>query len=199
MKPCWSNTESMETFSGNSSSHFNEHGLLHAFEVGHYYHIVIIVLWSYSYTRTFFSTYRGSSPILNIAEPELVRKILQDDFLSFPGRTHRTMSVESDYFNLGMALLKGKQWTQSRRALMSSISPASMRQVRALISTSLRWRHVYIWFWRGTHESPLVVVPASFLHSGWACWLVQQLNSSDIVRRWWIKTTNWTWSCTSCK
>jgi hypothetical protein len=77
------------------------------------------------YWYTFFRTFRGSSPVLNISDPELVWKILREDFLSFPARTYRTMSFESDYFSLGLALRKGNEWKLNHRALMSSMTPAS--------------------------------------------------------------------------
>jgi cytochrome P450 len=82
--------------------------------------------------RSFLSrTFRGFSPILNVTDPVLVQKILYDDSLAiFPARQTRTMNDESDYFRLGMPLLNGKVWKLSRKALIASITPKAIRDVR---------------------------------------------------------------------
>ena len=94
------------------------------------------VNWVNKYGKIFV-TYMGTTPLLNVADPKLIRDILVKDFHLFTNRDRKNRPRDEIMSkNLGDA--KGDDWKRIRSIISPSFSSGKMKRMYPLIRQSLK-------------------------------------------------------------
>lgn len=89
-------------------------------------------------SQKFYGTFNLRTPILTIADPDLIKQIGVKDFASFPN--HRTFIEPEDHVLLATSIffLKDQKWKDMRTTLSPAFTGNKLRQMLTLISKCCR-------------------------------------------------------------
>lgn len=89
--------------------------------------------WRIKYGRV-FGYFEGYSPVLSVADPEIVKHVLVKDFQNF---THRKQFPLAPKKSLGLFLENGSQWKRSRTMLTPAFSSGKLKQMYSTMSNGV--------------------------------------------------------------
>ncbi|CAN8013298.1 unnamed protein product, partial [Ixodes persulcatus] len=83
-----------------------------------------------------FGVYEGSKPVLFVADPELVKRVLVKDFPSLPNR--RVLSFNDSLLDNMMSIIPVEKWRRIRPAASPAFSTGKLRKMNSLIADCAR-------------------------------------------------------------
>ncbi|WAQ96340.1 CP3A4-like protein, partial [Mya arenaria] len=89
--------------------------------------------WERQYGRV-FGYYEGWTPVISVADPDILREILVKDFNNYRSRKPFPLAPRK---SLGLFLENGDQWKRSRASLTPAFSTGKLRQMFSQINDSV--------------------------------------------------------------
>lgn len=84
----------------------------------------------------FYGTYEGSRPVLNIADPEILRDILVKDFQFFPNR--RSFATGNNIVSKILTNLQGEDWKRVRTVLTPTFTTGKIKRTLGIFIDSAK-------------------------------------------------------------
>ncbi|XP_054713600.1 cytochrome P450 3A8-like [Uloborus diversus] len=81
-----------------------------------------------------YGHYEGTNPVLSIADPVLIKKILVKDFLSFPNR--RTFQLGDSIMENNLVSLQGEDWKRVRSIMSPTFTTGKLKKIFSIIMDS---------------------------------------------------------------
>ncbi|XP_071756411.1 thromboxane-A synthase-like [Centroberyx gerrardi] len=81
--------------------------------------------------------YMGRSPVVLVADPDILKQVMVKEFSSFPNRTSKTFNIYTKPVTDSLLLLRDEHWKKVRGMFTPSFSAAKMKEMVPLINTAI--------------------------------------------------------------